>query len=339
MNCLITGSSGYLGTAFINQLQRFNPDLKNINLVGIDKVSSETSIRIEQYIGDFGDINVLRDIQKNYSKIDLLVHFGALKVANESLINLSDYYHTNIEKTLCLIDWAVDQGVSKILFASSASIYDYSLDHSISNYSIENNRISETSKLNCMNPYGVFKRLIESELIKLTTLNNSVQICNLRIFNPIGKIKGVESGSRQDSVIHRMMYSWQNQIDFEIRGNQYNTFDGTPVRDFIDIRDLCDAIIAVIGNLESNLPVPNILNLASGVPVTVLQLVNEFNAVISELELVGKPKKLNWKIVDTNEFDVRGFAADVDRIKNSLNWNAKVTLSDSIKSEVVYKVE
>lgn len=339
MNCLITGSSGYLGTAFINQLQRFNPDLKNINLVGIDKVSSETSIRIEQYIGDFGDINVLRDIQKNYSKIDLLVHFGALKVANESLINLSDYYHTNIEKTLCLIDWAVDQGVSKILFASSASIYDYSLDHSIGNYSIENNRISETSKLNCMNPYGVFKRLIESELIKLTTLNNSVQICNLRIFNPIGKIKGVESGSRQDSVIHRMMYSWQNQIDFEIRGNQYNTFDGTPVRDFIDIRDLCDAIIAVIGNLESNLPVPNILNLASGVPVTVLQLVNEFNAVISELELVGKPKKLNWKIVDTNEFDVRGFAADVDRIKKSLNWNAKVTLSDSIKSEVVYKVE
>jgi UDP-glucose 4-epimerase len=158
----------------------------------------------------------------------------------------------------------------------------------------------------------------------------------LRIFNPIGKIKGVESGSRQDSVIHRMMYSWQNQIDFEIRGNQYNTFDGTPVRDFIDIRDLCDAIITVIGNLESNLPVPNILNLASGVPVTVLQLVNEFNAVISELELVGKPKKLNWKIVDTNEFDVRGFAADVSSIKNSLNWNPRVTLSDSIKSEVVY---
>lgn len=279
MNILVTGGAGYIGSHTIVELIKVGhsvvvvDNLCNSCKIAIERVEKITGTPITFYEADIRDRQALNAILDKHS-IDACIHFAGLKAVGESVSQPHEYYDNNITGTLNLIDALRAYNIKNIIFSSSATVYGEPQTIPIT---------EECPKGICTNPYGWTKWMIEQMLTDLYVADHSWNIVLLRYFNPIGAHESGLIGDNPKGVPNNLMpYITQVAVGkretLHIFGNNYDTPDGTGVRDYIHVVDLAKGHLAALKAIEMNCGV-EIYNLGTGKGYSVLNIVNAFEAV------------------------------------------------------------
>ena len=319
MAILITGGAGYSGSHTCIELS-----LAGYDIVVVDNFrnSKEESLkRVEKIIGkpvkfynaDVRDREALRTVFKE-NKIEAAIHFAGLKAVGESVKIPMEYYKNNIDSTFVLCDVMEEFGVKKIVFSSSATVYGVA----------KTMPLVETMPLGAINPYGRTKLFIEEMLRDLFVSDNSWSIALLRYFNPIGALESGLIGEDPKGIPNNLMpYISQVAVGklekLHVFGNDYNTVDGTGVRDYIHVVDLADGHVKAVNWVLNNTGCEAI-NLGTGNGCSVLQLKDAFQKASGiEIPFVIDPRRPG----DPDEV-----YANADKAKALLGWEAKRTIED-----------
>ena len=319
MAILITGGAGYIGSHTCIELS-----LAGYDIVVVDNFrnSKEESLkRVEKIIGkpvkfynaDVRDREALRTVFKE-NKIEAAIHFAGLKAVGESVKIPMEYYKNNIDSTFVLCDVMEEFGVKKIVFSSSATVYGVA----------KTMPLVETMPLGAINPYGRTKLFIEEMLRDLFVSDNSWSIALLRYFNPIGAHDSGLIGEDPKGIPNNLMpYISQVAVGklekLHVFGNDYNTVDGTGVRDYIHVVDLADGHVKAVNWVLNNTGCEAI-NLGTGNGCSVLQLKDAFQKASGiEIPFVIDPRRPG----DPDEV-----YANADKAKALLGWEAKRTIED-----------
>ncbi len=321
---LITGGAGYIGTHTLIELAKDNIDF--IVYDNLYNSSKEALKRVEQIIGkkitfikgDIRDIDSLKKLFNSY-KIDSVIHFAGLKAVGESVAKPLKYYDNNINGTIKLLEVMSQFNCKKIIFSSSATVYG---DPKIV-------PISEDSQVGVglTNPYGKSKYFIEEILKDLYSSDNEWKIVILRYFNPIGAHESGLIGEDPNDIPNNLMpYITQvavGKLDrLSIFGDDYNTHDGTGVRDYIHVVDLANGHLKALKILDKINKVEEI-NLGTGKGYSVLDVVKAFEK--------ASEKRVNYKIAKRREGDIAKCYANPTKAKKLLNWEAKKDLEQMCK--------
>jgi len=320
MNILVTGGAGYIGSHTVVELLAAGHDV-----VIIDNLSNSSEVvidRIEQISGkcptfhniDICDSSALKSKLSDY-KFDAVIHFAALKSVEESVNKPLQYYENNVGGLLSLLDYVDSTSIKKIVFSSSATVYGEPEKVPIK----ESYRIG----IGITNPYGQTKVMCEQILKDLTYAKPEIAVTLLRYFNPIGAHQsGLIGEDPNDTPNNLLPYVSQVAVGklkkVHVFGNDYDTKDGTGVRDYIHVVDLAKGHLAAL--LHSPLPgQPDIYNLGTGAGYSVFEIINEFsNASGIEVPYQISPRRSG---------DIATCYADPSKAKQELKWTAKKTLS------------
>ena len=319
MAILITGGAGYIGSHTVVELSKAGYDVVVIDNLRNSK--EESLKRVEKIIGkpvkfykaDVRDREALRTIFKE-NKIEAAIHFAGLKAVGESAKIPMEYYKNNIDSTFVLCDVMEEFGVKKIVFSSSATVYGVATEMPL----------VETFALGAINPYGRTKLFIEEMLRDLYAADNSWSIALLRYFNPIGAHESGTIGEDPKGIPNNLMpYISQVAVGklekLHVFGNDYNTVDGTGVRDYIHVVDLANGHVKAVDWALKNTGCEAI-NLGTGNGVSVLQLKDAFQKASGiEIPFVIDPRRPG----DPDEV-----YANADKAKNLLGWEAEKTIED-----------
>lgn len=319
MAILITGGAGYIGSHTVVELSKAGYDVVVIDNLRNSK--EESLKRVEKIIGkpvkfykaDVRDREALRTIFKE-NKIEAAIHFAGLKAVGESAKIPMEYYKNNIDSTFVLCDVMEEFGVKKIVFSSSATVYGVATEMPL----------VETFALGAINPYGRTKLFIEEMLRDLYASDNSWSIALLRYFNPIGAHESGTIGEDPKGIPNNLMpYISQVAVGklekLHVFGNDYNTVDGTGVRDYIHVVDLANGHVKAVDWALKNTGCEAI-NLGTGNGVSVLQLKDAFQKASGiEIPFVIDPRRPG----DPDEV-----YANADKAKNLLGWEAEKTIED-----------
>ena len=327
MKILVTGGTGYIGSHTVVELLNNNyevvivDNLSNSKKDVIDKIEEITKKQVKFYENDVCDKKALTRIFKE-NKIGAVIHFAGYKAVGESCEKPLMYYRNNIDSTLTLLEVMNEFGVKKIAFSSSATVYGKP----------ESLPIKEDSKLTTTNPYGSTKLMIENILRDLYKSDNEWSIAILRYFNPIGAHKSGLIGENPNGIPNNLMpYIIKvatKELDcLGIFGNDYDTKDGTGVRDYIHVVDLAKGHIAAL-NIIINSTGCDAYNLGTGNGYSVLEIVNTFKKINN----IDVP----YKIKDRRPGDIDACYADPTYALEKLNWKAELTLEDMCKDAYNY---
>lgn len=323
MKVLVTGGTGYIGSHTVVELLDASYDvvvidnLSNSKADVIDKIEEITGKRVPFYKGDVQDRDLLKSIFEK-EHIDGVIHFAGLKAVGESVQKPILYYSNNLNSTLVLLDVMGEFNCKKIVFSSSATVYG----------DPEELPLKETSKVGgTTNPYGTTKLMIERILNDLYISDNSWSIAILRYFNPIGAHKSGLLGENPNGIPNNLMpYIIKvatNELPvLNVFGDDYETKDGTGVRDYIHVVDLAKGHIKAIEKVNEAEGV-NIYNLGTGHGYSVLDLIKTFEEV--------NGIKVNYKIVDRRPGDIAACYADPSKAKRELNWTAEKEIDEMCK--------
>ena len=320
---LITGGLGYIGSHTCVELLNNNFDVVVIDNLSNSKIDVKN--RIEQITNktfDFHKIDILdkitlNDIFKKYN-IDLVIHFAGLKAVGESTVIPLEYYRNNVIGTLTLLEVMKENNVKNIIFSSSATVYGLQKEQPIS----ENAELQEPT-----NAYGRSKFFIEYILKDLYKSDKDWNVVILRYFNPIGAHKSALIGEEPNGIPNNLMpYITQvaagKREILNVFGNDYNTIDGTGVRDYIHVCDLARGHRFAIKDIINKNGL-NIYNLGTGTGYSVLQLVNTFMKVNN----VNVP----YRIVERRPGDIDSCYANSDKAYTELGFKCELTLEDMCK--------
>ena len=320
-NILVTGCCGYIGSHTCVYLLE-----EGYNVIGLDNFSNSrrdvldkfkkiTGKGIKFYECDMLDKNSLEEIFRNNS-IDLVIDFAAYKAVGESVEKPVEYYINNVSSVLTLLFVMKKYNVKSLIFSSSATVYGRSKTVPIT-------EISEVG--GTTNPYGTSKLYVENILSDLYKSDNNWDICIFRYFNPIGAhpsgLIGENPNGTPANLMPYIVKVANKELEFlNIFGNDYDTVDGTGVRDYIHIVDLAKAHINGIKKLEKEKCGFNIYNLGTGRGYSVLEVVKAFEKV----------NNLNvpYKVVDRRAGDIAECYADCSKAKRELGFEATHTLED-----------
>ena len=321
---LITGGAGYIGTHTLIELAKDNIDfivydnLYNSNKEALKRVEQIIGKKITFIKGDIRDIDSLKELFNSY-KIDSVIHFAGLKAVGESVVKPLKYYDNNINGTIKLLEVMSQFNCKKIIFSSSATVYG---DPKIV-------PISEESQVGVglTNPYGKSKYFIEEILKDLYSSDNKWKIVILRYFNPIGAHESGLIGEDPNDIPNNLMpYITQvavGKLDrLSIFGDDYNTHDGTGVRDYIHVVDLANGHLKALKILDKINKIEEI-NLGTGKGYSVLDVVKAFEK--------ASEKRVNYKIAKRREGDIAKCYANPTKAKKLLNWEAKKDLEQMCK--------
>ena len=323
MKVLVTGGTGYIGSHTVVELLDAGyevvviDNLSNSKEEVIDKIEEITGKRVPFYKGDVQDRELLKSIFEK-EHIDGVIHFAGLKAVGESVQKPILYYSNNLNSTLVLLDVMREFNCKKIVFSSSATVYG----------DPEELPLKETSKVGgTTNPYGTTKLMIERILNDLYISDNSWRIAILRYFNPIGAHKSGLLGENPNGIPNNLMpYIIKvatNELPvLNVFGDDYDTKDGTGVRDYIHVVDLAKGHIKAIEKVNKAEGV-NVYNLGTGQGYSVLDLINTFEEV--------NGIKVNYKIVDRRPGDIAACYADPTKAKEELNWTAEKEIDEMCK--------
>lgn len=276
MSILVTGGAGYIGSHTVVELQNSGYDvivcdnLSNSSRTSLERVKMITGKEVPFYLADIRDREAMNAIFEK-EQIDSVIHFAGLKAVGESVAKPWEYYDNNITGTLTLIDVMRKHNVKNIIFSSSATVYG------IPEYS----PITEDfPKGQCMHPYGWTKSMLEQILTDMHTSDPSWNVVILRYFNPIGAHKSGLIGEDPSGVPNNLMpYVTQVAVgkrpELGVFGNDYNTHDGTGVRDYIHVVDLAVGHVKALKKIEENAGL-EIYNLGTGTGYSVLDIVHSF---------------------------------------------------------------
>ncbi len=314
MKILVTGGCGYIGSHACVELLENNyevviiDNLCNSKREVVDKIEQITNRKVTFYENDVCDSLALERIFSEH-KIDAVIHFAGLKAVGESVEKPLLYYRNNIDSTLTLLETMKEFNCKKIVFSSSATVYG----------SPKSLPIKEDFPLSTTNPYGSTKLMIEDILRDLYTSDNEWSIALLRYFNPIGAHKSGLIGENPNGRPNNLMpyiirVATGEYPELSVYGDDYDTPDGTGVRDYIHVVDLARGHIKAIEKVLSTKEV-DCYNLGTGKGYSVLELVKTFERVNNV--------KVPYRIVERRPGDIAACYADPSYALKKLGWKAE----------------
>ena len=320
MAILVTGGAGYIGSHTVIELQNAGYDvvvldnLSNSNPVTLERVEKITGKHVPFYKADILDRDALNEIFEKES-IDSCIHFAGLKAVGESVAKPWEYYENNIAGTLTLVDVMRKHNVKNMIFSSSATVYGDPAFVPIT---------EECPKGQCTNPYGWTKSMLEQILSDIQKADPEWNIVLLRYFNPIGAHKSGTIGENPNGIPNNLMpYITQVAVgklkELGVFGNDYDTPDGTGVRDYIHVVDLARGHVMALKKLQGNAGL-NIYNLGTGNGYSVLDLVNNFQ------EATGV--KVPYSIKPRRPGDIATCYASADKAFEELGWKAEFGIKE-----------
>ncbi len=325
---LVTGGTGYIGSHTVVELQQAGyeviiiDNLSNSNadvIEGITKITGKRPIFDKM---DCTDMVALKSLFKRHQGIDGIIHFAASKAVGESVQKPLMYYRNNLVSLLNLLELMPEHNVKGIVFSSSCTVYGEP----------DENPIDENAPIKpAASPYGNTKQINEEIIQDFVHSGAPIKSIILRYFNPIGAHSSAEIGELPLGVPQNLVpYITQTGLgirkQLSVFGNDYDTPDGSCIRDFINVVDLAKAhVIAVERMLEDKSDDKvEIFNLGTGTGLSVLELIDVFEKVS------GKP--LNHQIVGRREGDIEKIWANPDKANNVLGWKAQETIEDTMAS-------
>ena len=328
MKVLVTGGLGYIGSHTVVELLDSGNDvviidnLSNSSIEVLDSIKEITNKDIVFYEGDVCDLDLLEKIFSD-NNIDAVMHFAGYKAVGESVKKPIMYYENNILSTLHLCQKMIEHECFKFIFSSSATVYG----------DPEVLPITEECKVGgTTNPYGTTKLMIEKILSDINIANPKFTVMVLRYFNPIGAHKSGLIGEKPNGIPNNLMPYIVRVANKELEilsvfGNDYDTPDGTGVRDYIHVVDLAKGHIAALNKAEKEEGV-FYYNLGTGNGYSVLDIVNTFIKV----NKVDVP----YKIVDRRPGDIASCYADSSKAFKELGWKAELGLEDMCRDSYNY---
>ncbi|HFI0399162.1 TPA: UDP-glucose 4-epimerase GalE [Streptococcus suis] len=319
MSILVTGGAGYIGSHTVVELLKLGKEvvivdnLSNSSILVLDRIEEITGKRPAFYELDVADKEALRSVFEKES-IEATIHFAGYKAVGESVEKPVMYYENNIMSTLALVEVMAEFGVKKIVFSSSATVYGLNNPSPL----VENMPTSAT------NPYGYTKVMLEQILRDLEVSDKEWSVALLRYFNPIGAHESGLIGEDPAGIPNNLMpfiaqVAVGKRAELSVFGNDYDTVDGTGVRDYIHVVDLALGHIKALEKISDTTGVYT-YNLGSGQGTSVLELVQAFEKVN------GVP--VPYKIVDRRPGDVATCYANADKALAELNWKTEKTIED-----------
>ncbi len=330
MKVLVTGGLGYIGSHTCVELLNNNyevvvvDNLSNSKIEVVNRIERITSKKIKFYEIDVCNKEELRRVFLE-NKIDEVIHFAGYKAVGESVQKPLMYFRNNLDSTITLLELMSEYNVKKLVFSSSATVYGVP----------ESLPLKEDCKLGVTNPYGRTKLYIEGMLSDLYNSDNSWSIIALRYFNPVGAHSSGLIGEDPNGIPNNLMpyivkVANRELPHLNIFGSDYNTKDGTGVRDYIHVVDLANGHVKALEYIEKNNGIEYI-NLGTGHGYSVLEIVNRF----SEVNNIEVP----YVIAPRRDGDVAECYADASYALKKLNWKAKLGLDDMVKSAYNYAIK
>ena len=327
MKILVTGGCGYIGSHTCCELLDNNyevviiDNLSNSKEDVIEKIKEITNKDVKFYKGDLCDKELVDKVFKK-ENIDAVIHFAGLKAVGESVKKPLLYYRNNLDSTLTLLEVMSKYNCKKLVFSSSATVYG----------NPKTLPIKEDFPLQTTNPYGSTKLYIEGILKDLYNSDNEWSIAVLRYFNPIGAHKSYLIGENPNDIPNNLMpyivkVATKKLEQLSIFGNDYNTVDGTGVRDYIHVVDLAIGHIKAIELINKEKGI-DFYNLGTGHGYSVLEIVKTFEKINNI--------KVNYKITDRRPGDIDACYADCSYALKKLNFKATKTIEEMVKDSYEY---
>jgi UDP-glucose 4-epimerase len=330
MSILVTGGAGYIGSHTLVELLNSNQkvvvvdNLCNSSKVALDRVSEITDKKVTFYQGDILDVPLLDSIFTQHN-IEAVIHFAGLKAVGESVKQPLMYYHNNVTGSLVLCETMAKHGCKNLVFSSSATVYGDPVALPI----------TEDLPLSTTNPYGASKLMVEGILTDLHKSDGSWNIACLRYFNPVGADKSGIIGEDPNDIPNNLM-PFISQVavgkreKLSVFGNDYDTKDGTGVRDYIHVVDLAQGHLAALNTLKKSSGLLKV-NLGTGQGYSVLEMIEAFE------QASGKP--IPYEVVSRRPGDVAACYASPALAKDVLGWEAKLTLQDMVASSWKWQLQ
>jgi UDP-glucose 4-epimerase len=316
LNILVTGGAGYIGSHTCLELLNAGFDVvvldnfNNSKLESIKRVEKLTGRSIVFKQGDVRDRACLRELFSQHT-IDAVIHFAGRKAVGESVRMPLTYYDNNVSGSVALAEMMSEFGVKRIVFSSSATVYD-----------INDDALREDSPLKPINPYGQSKLMVEQIYRDLAASDNQWSIEILRYFNPVGAHESGLIGEDPNGIPNNLMpYISQVAVgrlqELSVFGSDYPTVDGTGVRDYIHVVDLALGHLAALQALSNSAGLITV-NLGTGKGCSVLELVKAFET--------SSGKAVPYRIVARRPGDVATCYADPRLAQSLLGWQAKLDI-------------
>lgn len=324
---LVTGGTGYIGSHTVVELQEkgYNviiiDNLSNSYASVVDSIKKITGIRPKFEKIDLCDYKKTENFFKKNKNISAIIHFAAFKAVGESVEKPLEYYNNNLLSLINVLKCASKFKVDNFVFSSSCTVYGQP----------DKLPISEKSPFKtAYSPYGSTKQMCE-EIIRLSTPKTNIKSISLRYFNPIGAHESALIGELPIGTPNNLVpFITQTAIGkrkvLSVFGDDYNTPDGTCIRDYIHVVDLAEAHIAAVERLlnNKNKQIYEMFNIGTGIGHSVLEVIKAFEKVSGQ--------KLNYKVVDRRPGDIEKIWADTKFANKELSWKAEKSLDDMVLS-------
>ena len=327
MRILVTGGLGYIGSHTVVELIQNKLDviiidnLSNSQLFILDNIKNITGVKPIFYNVDLVDFDKLNKIFISH-KIDGVIHFAAFKSVSESVKNPLKYYENNLISLLNILKSMKENNVSNIVFSSSCTVYGQP----------DKLPVSESSPFkNAESPYAKTKQISEHIIKDFTNSHNKISSVSLRYFNPIGAHESGLIGELPMGVPDNLIpYLTQTAAglreELSVYGKDYNTHDGTAIRDYIHVEDLAKAHLKALNFLEDSQDknIYEFFNVGTGIGYSVLDIITSFENVNN--------LKLKYSFKDRRDGDIEEIYSDVIKSKKILKWESKRSLDDMMSS-------
>ena len=322
MKTLVTGGAGYIGSHAVIELYKAGHEVvivdnfSNSSIESVRRVEKIVGRQIPFYEGDVRDSLVTKQIFEEH-KIDAVIHFAGLKAVGESVEKALRYYQNNLGSTLTLLDQMSQLGVKKLVFSSSATVYGDPAKLPI----IEDMPLSAT------NPYGQTKLMIEQILRDVTATRQGWSITSLRYFNPIGAHESGAIGEDPVGIPNNLLpfvaqVAIGKRQKLNVFGDDYDTPDGTCVRDYIHVVDLAKAHVSALEHLDHADEYKS-YNIGTGKGTSVLELVKAFEK--------ASGRKVPYEVTERRPGDIPVCYADAGLAKTELGWEAELSIDDACR--------
>ncbi len=329
MAVLVTGGAGYIGSHTCVELLNSGykvvvvDDLSNSSEKSVERIEQITGKKVNFYNVDVADENAMTKVFADNSDIDSVIHFAGFKAVGESVAEPLKYYQNNLGTTFTLIKVMKKFSVNNFVFSSSATVYGLP----------ETCPLDESMPTSALNPYGNTKIINEEILKDEANANKDFNVALLRYFNPVGAHSSHLIGEDPKGIPNNLMpFITQVAVgklqQLSIFGTDYDTPDGTCVRDYIHVVDLAKGHISALKKLETKCGVVT-YNLGTGIGYSVMQMVNAF--------ISSTGVKIDYKLAPRRAGDAPECYAKTDKATAELGWKAEKTLEDMCRDHYLWQ--